>query len=348
MRRPQSRHRCLPRGVAALVAAATLACASLASAQPARQLFIAGTGPDELWDVTTKMEITGMPMAMPAQTHQVCLRKDRRPDEAVPMQDDCRVTDSKVTGNKVSYKMVCTGRNPMTGEGEITSSPAAYEGRMRVRSTRKGEEMDMVQSFTGRKVGACTDQSQRVIAAQKAEGDAMLARTCSDGIEKLYAPMFFGQGAACAGQQKAFCDRVGVHAGGMREPAGWRSAVAKSGAESVRAAFDACKQDFAATTKAACGKAVSTRDWSFVGNGSCDPDVMAAGPVHCKGRDYYTVDRSVVPMCNRYARLARGTSTASGAPGAGAATPTQSAASEPPKQDPVKSGVDAVRKLLPF
>lgn len=348
MRRPPSPHHPMPRCIVPLVAAAALACAGVAGAQPARQMFIAGTGPDELWDVTTKMEITGMPMAMPAQTNQVCLRKDRRPDEAIPKQEDCRVTDTKVTGNKVSYKMVCTGAHAMTGEGEITSSPNAYEGRMRVRSTRKGEEMDMVQSFTGRKVGACTDQSQRVIAAQKAEGDAMLARTCSDGIEKLYAPMFFGQGAACAAQQKAFCERVGAHARAMREPAGWRDVVAKAGAESTRGAFDACKQDFAATTKLACGRAVATRDWSFVGNGSCDPDVLAAGPIHCKGRDYYTVDRSVVPMCNRYARLARGTSTAAGASGGSGATPTQSAASEPPKPDPVKSGVDAVRKLLPF
>ena len=341
MRNPLSVRRPFSRGILALVAVHAFACSGIAGGQPARQLFIAGTGPDELWDVTMRMEIVGMPMAMPAQTSQVCLKKDRKPDDAIPRQDDCRVSDVKATGNKVAYKMICTGRNPMTGEGEITSSPTAYEGRMRIRSTKKGEEMDMVQNFKGQKVGVCTDQSQRVVAAQKAEGEAMLARTCSDGIEKLYAPMFFGQGAACATQQKAFCDRVGGHARDMREPAGWRNVVANAGAESARAAFDACRQDFAATTKAACSKAAATRDWAFIGNGSCDEETLAAGPVHCKGRDYYTVDRSVVPMCNRYARLARGTSTAG-------AAPAQSAASEPAKQDPVKSGVDAVRKLLPF
>jgi hypothetical protein len=332
----------------ALVVASALACATLAAAQPSRQLFIAGTGPDELWDVTTKMEIPGMPMAMPAQTTQVCLKKDRKPDDAIPKQDDCRVTDSKVTGNRLTYRMVCTGKNPMTADGEITSSPTSYEGRMRIRSTKKGEEMDMVQNFRGQRVGACTDQSQRVIAAQKAEGDAMLARTCADGIDKLYAPMFFGQGAACAAQQKAFCDKVGGHARDMREPAGWRTVAAKSNVETLRGAFDACRQDFDATTKAACAKAASTRDWAFVGNGSCDPEVLAAGPVHCKGRDYYTMDRSVVPMCNRYARLERGPSTAGAAGAKGTAPPTQGASGDASKQDPLKSGVDAVRKLLPF
>ena len=206
------------RGAVTLASAAALAFAVGAAAQP-RQLFVAGSGPDELWDVTTKMEMPGMPMAMPAQTHQMCLKKDRKPDDAIPRQDDnCRVIDSKVSGNTVRFKMACSGANPMTGEGEITSTPTTYQGRMQVKSTKKGEEMEMLQTFTGRKVGACTDQSQQVVAAQKAEGDAMLARTCAEGIDKLYAPMFFGQGAACAAQQKAFCDRVGAHARDMREP----------------------------------------------------------------------------------------------------------------------------------
>ena len=113
----------------------------------------------------------------------------------------------------------------------------------------------------------------------------------------------------------------------------------------MRGAFSACRQDYDATTKAACGKAASTRDWAFVGNGSCDAEVLAAGPVQCKGRDYYTMDRTVAPVCNRYARLARGPASAGAAPSTPAA---QSAGNDPARQDPVKAGVDAVRKLLPF
>lgn len=55
-----------------------LAACAIAVAQPqSRNLFIAGSGPDELWEVTTRAEVVGMPMQMPAQTSQMCLRKDR-------------------------------------------------------------------------------------------------------------------------------------------------------------------------------------------------------------------------------------------------------------------------------
>ena len=38
-----------------------------------------------------------MPMAMPAQTSQVCLKKDRKAEDTIPKQDDCRVTDMNAT-----------------------------------------------------------------------------------------------------------------------------------------------------------------------------------------------------------------------------------------------------------
>lgn len=324
---------------------AALALAALAQAQPGKT-FVAGSGPDDLWDVTMKMEIVGMPMAMPAQTHQSCLKKDRKAEDAIPQQDDCRVTDVRTTGNKVSYKMVCTGKNPMTGEGEITSTPSAYEGKIRARSTKKGEEMEFTQSFSGKKVGACTDQTQQVVAAAKAQGDAMTAKACAEGMDKLYVKYFFDKGAPCAAQQKQFCDKVGGHAREMREPAGFRAVVAKAQAPTVKEAFAACNQDFDATAKAACGKAASTKDWSFVGSGNCDAEVLALGGTQCKGRDYYTMDRTITPLCNRYAMLARGGGASASAPSPQSAS--NAPASPEPKADPMKQGLDAIRKALPF
>lgn len=338
-----------PRPLAAAATAAALTLATPAWSQPGRT-FTAGSGPDELWDVTMKMEIVGMPMAMPPQSHQVCLKKDRKAEDAIPKQDNCRVYDVRTSGSKVSFKMECTGKDAMTGEGEVTSSPSSYEGRMKVRTTKKGEEMEMSQSFTGRRTGACTDQSQQMVAAAKAQGDAATARVCSEGLDKLVAQYFFGASAPCASQQKQFCEKVGGHARDMREPAAFKAVVAKSNAQTLKAAFDACNQSFDATAKAACGKAVSSRDWSFVGGGNCDAEVLAAGGTQCKGRDYYTMDRTLTPMCNRYAMLTRG----SGAAASAGAAPTQKSASnapppaQEPKADPMKQGLDAIRKALPF
>lgn len=326
-------------------ALAALVLAGAAQAQPGRT-FIAGSGPDELWDITTKMEMSGMPMAIPGQTHQVCLRKDRKAEDAIPKQSDCRVYDVRTSGNTVSYRMECTGKNPMTGEGEVTSTPSSYSGRMKMRSTKKGEEMDFTQTFSGKRAGACTDQSQQMVAAAKAQGDAATARVCSEGMDKLVTQYFFGAGAPCASQQKAFCDKVGGYARDMREPAGFKTVAAKVGSGALRPAFDACNQSFEATSRAACGKASSSKDWSFVGGGNCDPEVLSVGGTQCRGRDYYTMDRGLAPLCNRYAMLTRGA-------GASAAStpPAKSASSAPApeqKADPVKQGLDAIRKSLPF
>ena len=64
------------------------------------------------------------------------------------------------------------------------------------------------------------------------------------------------------------------------------------------------------------------------------------------------MDRSLAPVCNRYAALTRGGAGAasmSGAPSA-AAEPVANAPQAPAEQkaDPVRQGMDALRKVLPF
>ncbi len=191
----------------AVVSTLLFALAAVAPAQAQQRTFKIG-GPDELWDTTMKMEMPGMPMAMPAQTSQVCLKKDRKAEDTIPKQDDCRVTDMKTVGNKVIYTMDCAGKDPMIIHGEITSTPTSYDGKMRMKGKRKGEDMEMTQTFSGRKVGACTDQTEQVVAKAKSDSDAAVAKSCADGLDKLYAPMFFGKDAYCGGQQKQFRDKV--------------------------------------------------------------------------------------------------------------------------------------------
>lgn len=346
------------------IAITLLVVAGAALAQPGRGMptktFKVG-GPDELWDVTMKMEMPGM--AMPAQSFQSCLKKDRKGEDAIPKQDNCKTTDVKVVGNKTSFTIECTGKDPMTGRGEITATPTAYDGKMQIKSTGRGGEMEMTQIFSGKKVGACTDETEKVIASVQAQGAAEVAKACAEMSDKLYYQAFVDKGALCEAQRKPFCDKVGGMARDMREPAGFRTVLAKANVEAIQGSFQACKLDYPGIAKAACSKASAAKDWAFVGNGVCDDEVRAAGPTFCKGRDYYLVDRSLTSLCNRYARLTRGASgsadvaPADAAPtsGAGQATATgkapptaAKAPPEPAKADPLQQGVDALRKLLPF
>ena len=111
----------------------------------------------ELWEVTLKMEMPGMPMAMPAQTNRVCLAKQASDESYVPRQGDCKVTESRRTGNTQRYKMVCSGKDPMTIEGEIAHAKDTYSGRSRMTGKMEGQSMEMTQTFAGRKVGECSN-----------------------------------------------------------------------------------------------------------------------------------------------------------------------------------------------
>src|SRR6186997_1139972 len=104
--------------------------------------FLAGSGPDDLWEIATKAEMSGM--SMPAQTSQVCIRKGRNVGEAsVPKQDNCKVTEMKTTGNKTTFAMECTGQEPMSMRGETTTTPTTFDTRMSMKGTKKGSDVDM-------------------------------------------------------------------------------------------------------------------------------------------------------------------------------------------------------------
>lgn len=125
----------------------------VASTAPATAI---AQGKDDLWEVTTKMEMPGMPMAMPAQTHRVCIAKGSKDDEYVPRRENCRVQDSKRVGNKLTYKMVCTGKDAMTVAGEMTYGTNSYEGRMVMTGKMEGQPVEMTQTYAGKRVADCT------------------------------------------------------------------------------------------------------------------------------------------------------------------------------------------------
>ena len=129
-------------------AAAVLIAALVAS------LPVSAQGKDELWEISSKMEMPGMPMAMPAQVNRVCVGKNRKDEDLVPKQSNCRVVDSKRVGSKFTYKMECTGNEPMTMVGEMTFGNNAYDGQMRMTMTKTNDTMNM--AVSGKRVGDCT------------------------------------------------------------------------------------------------------------------------------------------------------------------------------------------------
>src|SRR5438046_954494 len=82
---------------------------------PVTQMALAQGGSDDQYEVTVKMEMAGM--AMPPMSQRLCVKKGASDTDFVPRQENCRVSDTTRTGSRMTFKITCTGSNPMTGTG---------------------------------------------------------------------------------------------------------------------------------------------------------------------------------------------------------------------------------------
>jgi hypothetical protein len=122
---------------------------------------------DGRWEVTSQMEIPGMPANMPPFTFEQCVTKEQanNPQTSVPQQpqrggppSDCKTEDYKLTGNKATWTMRCTTPQPMTGTGEVTYTDDAFNGLMTMNMERGGQAMKMTMKMSAKRLGDCVEK----------------------------------------------------------------------------------------------------------------------------------------------------------------------------------------------
>ena len=133
---------------------ATVAASALVALAWAQAVHAQAAG--DLYEVTVRMEMAGMPMQMPAMTHRNCVKKGGSDADLVPHQDNCTVTDAKRTGNRLTFAIACTGRDAMKGTGDFTFAGDGYTGQIRLAGKMENEDVQVTQAIAGRRVGACT------------------------------------------------------------------------------------------------------------------------------------------------------------------------------------------------
>ncbi|HEX7954208.1 MAG TPA: DUF3617 family protein [Burkholderiales bacterium] len=303
-------------------------------------------GSDELWEMTMKMEMAGMP-AMPAQTNQVCKKKgDREPVR--DKNSDCKIVDSKQSGNRSTWKAVCTKPDAMTMVGDVTYSGDSFKGTIKV----TGGDMDMTQNIAGKKIGSCTyEDPGKKVAAIQAQSNAAIAKECDQQIEELQPMLIFGgqnlpsESLVCKDRKADFCARSDKLAQQMRDPAGFEAANSKY--PHWREAMKACGKDPALVTGPLCKTAVDKKDWHFVTD-HCPVEGRAIAQQQCAGMDYTAMSTSPYrEVCQKYgADLAKKKVADDKAKSEAAATPAPDA--KPSVGDTVKEGAKSLKKLLKF
>ncbi len=104
-----------------------------------------------MWEMTTTMEIPGMPHKMPGTSFTQCLtKKDIMPP--VHQSDNCQIKDQKISGNNVSYKIVCNHEGETSsGTGTFSYDNDKMTGRMEVNTG----DMNIITSYSGQWIGPC-------------------------------------------------------------------------------------------------------------------------------------------------------------------------------------------------
>jgi hypothetical protein len=116
-------------------------------------IFAADTMREGYWELITTMEMPGMPMKMEPTRMKHCYTKEDVKDQKKTISTDknCTVTDLKQSGNKVTWKMKCTGQNAGVFSGETVYKGDAYDSNMKMET--QGQTMKM--HVKAKRLGNC-------------------------------------------------------------------------------------------------------------------------------------------------------------------------------------------------
>ena len=107
-----------------------------------------------MYAYTDKMEMPGMPFALPPQQFERCVTqadvdKGKQYDNQRDRGSDCEVKNMKQSGNKVSFDLAC--KDGTTGHAEYSGTETTMSGKTVM--NREGTAMTM--AMTAKRVGDC-------------------------------------------------------------------------------------------------------------------------------------------------------------------------------------------------
>ena len=107
---------------------------------------------DGLWEMTSTMEMEGMPNGMPPMTYRLCLTKDNMVPTQQRRNQDCEKIEQDISGDTVTWRMRCTTNGAVSDmNGSSTYSGDTMKGTMQMTSG----SMQMTSRITGKRLGPC-------------------------------------------------------------------------------------------------------------------------------------------------------------------------------------------------
>ena len=108
------------------------------------------------YEITARVEMPGMPQAMPPQTVTQCLDKQNPVPNANPDSHGCTITDMETKGNTITYTMTCNQQGmAIKSTGRMTFNSDNFEGSARTVMGPQAGGMTMTTKLKGRRIGKC-------------------------------------------------------------------------------------------------------------------------------------------------------------------------------------------------
>lgn len=266
----------------------------------------------ELWEISTQMNIPGMPAGMGGQTQRVCQGDDpERRAASDKDQKDCKVTDKKQTATRTTITLQCK-QGTMTVDQQYNAARTEFKGSIRMTS----KDGDFNMNTTGRKVGACNVQQaakerdekmagmKSQIAAAQAKGAAASRQYADTQIKQCATALDnmqwsgFGVYSQCYRKSDANC-KSSMDASNQMSPEIAKSCNARVAefcrryqtqegflkAKADENAAQMCGVTTASVKAAQCPKAAQTESLAFLGS-YCPVEAKPLAQQHCAGRDY--------------------------------------------------------------
>ena len=284
--------------------------ATLLAALP---LAAAAQNTGEMWEITSQMNIPGMPAGMGAQKQRVCQGDDPERRAAAEKKDrqECKVVDKKQTATRLQVTMKCKD-GTMVIDQQYNAARTEFKGSMKM-NTKDG---DITVNTTGRKVGECNVQQaakerdseqaklQAQMAAMQAQGAAETKKfadnqikSCATALDAMQWRQFHVYGQ-CYKKTDAQC-KGNMDTSNKMSPEIWKSCTARMDefckryqtqdgflkAKADETAAQGCGVTTAAIKAAECPKAAKSQSLAFLGP-YCPVEAKPIAQEHCVGRDY--------------------------------------------------------------
>lgn len=258
---------------------------------------------DDKWEVTTSMEMVGMPFQMPSTKQVLCLAPgEQNSEKMVPADKNCKLKSFTTTGNTSRFRIECAPPQQMTGEGEITRlGKDAYKGELKAKGNMQGEAFDMKISYAGKKIGTCAASENTVTKAkaQAAQMQAQIGQSCKQVADGMTWQLADQMASTCPTLKADLCRKAKAEFAKLGgDPEGLRTF--QEGRQDWRELASYCSIDAGALQAKACASAKEKKLWGSVAE-FCGNEAEQLAEQYCTGRSYTVIMMSEYgPLCERF------------------------------------------------